>query len=192
MIKDIIIPFITVFMGEMGDKTQLVTLTFATRYNWKVVMAGVFCGTMLLDFLSVCLGNILNRYIEPSYISLIAGVAFLIFALWSIREDSEEEENIRDAKSPFIAVFLTFFLAEMGDKTQLTTLAVSTQYNWLCVWTGAVLGMVLADGIAVFVGMKLGKMINKKLMKILACILFALFGIFYLAQGVKAFLPIGV
>lgn len=189
MIQDFIIPFITVFMGEMGDKTQLVTLTFATRYNWKVVMAGVFCGTLLLDLLSVCLGNILLKYIDAIYITIAAGVAFIIFALWSLHEDKEEEENIKDVKSPFIAVFLTFFLAEMGDKTQLTTLAVSTQYNWFFVWMGAVFGMVMADGIAVFVGMKLGKMINEKLMKIFASILFALFGIYYIVQGAMAFVP---
>lgn len=189
MLKDLLIPLIAVCMGEMGDKTQLVTLTFATRYNWKIVMWGVFCGTLLLDLISVCLGQAVVRFIgHQDYITIAAGIAFVIFAIWNMRPDNEEEEVDEKGKSPFVAIFLTFFLAEMGDKTMLTTITMATQYNPLFVWIGATLGMVAADGLAVFVGMKLGKMIPEKIVKTVATVLFFVFGAYYIFIGLRGIL----
>lgn len=180
------IPLIAVFMGEMGDKTQLVTLAFAARYNWKTVLWGVFCGTLLLDFISVCLGQAAVRFLgHREYITIAAGIAFLFFAVLSFKKEDDEEEKKQKNRSPFMAVFLTFFLAELGDKTMLTTIAMATQYKWYMVWLGAAFGMVIADGLAVFAGMKLGKMIPEKLMKIIACVLFLVFGVYYLYIGIR-------
>ena len=113
----------------------------------------------------------------------MAGIAFIIFALWSLKKENEEEVEDKN-KNPFFAIFMTFFLAEMGDKTMLATVTVATQYNFWFVWLGATLGMVLADGLAIFAGIKLGKLIPEKIMKIIAAVLFFIFGIYYIFMGI--------
>ena len=186
MIKDFLIPLFAVCMGEMGDKTQLVTMAFAARYNPKIVLWGIFCGTLLLDFISVCMGKAAVKFLgHTEYITIAAGIAFLVFALLSFKNEEEEENTEHKGRSPFMAVFLTFFLAEMGDKTMLTTIALATQYKWYMVWLGATFGMVIADGLAVFIGMKLGKMIPHKLVKIIAAVLFLVFGVYYIYIGIR-------
>jgi len=178
-----------IFIAETGDKTQLVALCLATRFNPKIVLAGIFVATLMVHVVSVLLGGGVSKFVPASYISLAAGVAFIIFALWTLRGDSlnqEECDNIQ-GKSPFWLVFTTFFLAELGDKTMLSTITLAAKYPLIPVWLGSTVGMVLADGIAIVIGLMLGKKLPERAIKIGAAIIFLIFGFYNGYQGaVKA------
>jgi putative Ca2+/H+ antiporter (TMEM165/GDT1 family) len=178
-----------IFIAETGDKTQLVALCLASRYNAKIVLSAIFAATLIVHVISVLLGGGVSKFVPASYLSLAAGVAFIIFALWTLRGDSlnqEECDNIQ-GKSPFWLVFTTFFLAELGDKTMLSTVTLAAQYPLIPVWLGSTIGMVLADGIAIVVGLMLGKKLPERAVKIGAAFIFLGFGIFNGYEGaVKA------
>lgn len=172
-----------VFIAETGDKTQLVALCLASRYNAKVVLAGITVATMLVHVISVALGGSVSKFVPQSYLSLAAGVAFIIFALWTLKGDSVEDDACSNAggKSPFWLVFTTFFLAELGDKTMLSTVTLAARYpisSIVWVWLGSTLGMVLSDGIAIVVGQILGKNLPERAVKIGAAVIFFAFGIY--------------
>lgn len=172
-----------VFIAETGDKTQLVALCLASRYNAKIVLAGITVATLLVHVISVALGGSVSKFVPESYLSLAAGVAFIIFALWTLRGDSLDQnecDNIQ-GKSPFWLVFTTFFLAELGDKTMLSTVTLAAKYpiaDIAWVWLGSTLGMVLSDGIAIVIGQMLGKKLPERTVKIGAAVIFFGFGIY--------------
>ncbi len=178
-----------IFIAETGDKTQLVALCLASRYNAKIVLSAIFAATLIVHVISVLLGGGVSKFVPASYLSLAAGVAFIIFALWTLRGDNlskEECDNIQ-GKSPFWLVFTTFFIAELGDKTMLSTVTLAAQYPLIPVWLGSTIGMVLADGIAIVVGLMLGKKLPERAVKIGAAFIFLGFGIFNGYEGaVKA------
>ena len=177
-----------IFVAELGDETQLVALLLATRYKAGVVLAGVCVATLLVHALSVVLGELAGRILPHGWIVLLSGLAFIGFAAWTLRGDQVEEENgrIRRLSSPFLIVAITFFLAELGDKTMLGTVTLATQYPPLQVWVGSTLGMVLSDALAIWVGQALGKRLPERAVKIGAAAIFLAFGLFYLVQGVVA------
>ncbi len=178
-----------IFIAETGDKTQLVALCLASRYNAKIVLSAIFAATLIVHVISVLLGGGVSKFVPASYLSLAAGVAFIIFALWTLRGDSlnqEECDNIQ-GKSPFWLVFTTFFIAELGDKTMLSTVTLAAKYPLIPVWLGSTIGMVLADGIAIVIGLMLGKKLPERAVKIGAAFIFLGFGIFNGYEGaVKA------
>ena len=178
-----------IFIAETGDKTQLVALCLASRYNAKIVLLAIFAATLIVHVISVLLGGGVSKFVPASYLSLAAGVAFIIFALWTLRGDSlnqEECDNIQ-GKSPFWLVFTTFFIAELGDKTMLSTVTLAAKYPLIPVWLGSTIGMVLADGIAIVIGLMLGKKLPERAVKIGAAFIFLGFGIFNGYEGaVKA------
>src|SRR5229473_5458257 len=113
-----------VFIAEMGDKTQLVSLAFASRYSAKIVLSAVFIATLLVHILSVVLGQSAAMVIPRFWVDIAAGVAFIAFGLWTIRGDELKEGELDKPSrfGPFLTVAITFFLAELGDKTMLTTI----------------------------------------------------------------------
>jgi putative Ca2+/H+ antiporter (TMEM165/GDT1 family) len=170
--------------AELGDKTQLLTLTFATRYPvWKVISA-VSAATAVLMGLAVFLGGIINRFIPEFYLQLIAGAVFILFGLWIIFGREKEEEAKADKnKNPFLIVFATFFLAELGDKTQLATLALSAKYGTpFQVWLGATLGMAGINTIAALAGSWIKRFVSEKMIKWLGAAVFILFGLITLVN----------
>ena len=150
---------IFVVLAEMGDKTQLLAMAFATKYNWKTVMAGVFVATVFNHLFAVAVGSYLTEFVPMSTIQLAASISFIIFGLWTIRGDKLEGEDKDRGMSPFWTVAVAFFIAEMGDKTQLATVALAAQFNSLIpVWMGTTTGMMIADGFGVVVGNVLSAM----------------------------------
>jgi putative Ca2+/H+ antiporter (TMEM165/GDT1 family) len=184
------IAFLLVFIAEMGDKTQLVALAFATRFKPLVVMAGVFVATLLIHLFSVALGEMGGAALPTFWINIIAGTAFIGFGLWTIRGDELDDDD--DQKTgrrfgPFLTVGVTFFIAELGDKTMLATVTIASQQNsFAAVWIGSTLGMVLADGLAIVVGKIMGRTLPAGLIKWGAATIFILSG---LVSIVKAFRP---
>ncbi|MDB5079802.1 MAG: hypothetical protein JWP00_1726 [Chloroflexi bacterium] len=175
-----------VFIAELGDKTQLVALAFATRYRPWLVMSAVFAATLVVHLFSVLLGEILGVALPIFWIKILAGVAFIGFGIWTLRGDElGDEEKLKQTRfGPFMTVAVTFFLAELGDKTMLATVTIaSQQQSFVPVWIGSTLGMVLADGLAIIVGAMLGKRLPERAIKIGAAVIFIGSGIFTLAEA---------
>jgi len=176
-----------VFIAEMGDKTQLVALAFATRYAAQTVLVGVFAATLLVHLFSVVLGEIVGLALPAFWVKLLAGVAFLGFGLWTLRGDElGEDERVAERRfGPGVTVAIAFFLAELGDKTMLATVTIaSQQHDFAGVWLGSTLGMVVADGLAIIVGKVLGKQLPEKTIKYGAAAIFIVTGVVTLAEAV--------
>jgi putative Ca2+/H+ antiporter (TMEM165/GDT1 family) len=170
--------FAIITIAELGDKTQLLTMAFATRYRARDVLASVLAASALLMLLAVFVGRVFSELIPASYVQLLAGVLFLLFAFWILFFDvGGGEEGSHYGKTPFLTVFGAFILAETGDKTQLAALALAVKYNALLeVWIGATLGMFVANSIGVVAGNRIKEKLPEKLIKRVAAALFFLFG----------------
>jgi putative Ca2+/H+ antiporter (TMEM165/GDT1 family) len=178
-----------IFVAELGDKSQLMAMTFATRYRMRDVLLGITAATAFVHLISVAVGNAIGGGFEEHqhWITLVAGVVFLGFAAGTLRGDEliEEEASYanRNARSAIILVALAFFVAELGDKTMLATITLATQEGWLGTWIGSTVGMVAADALALVVGAALGKTLPKRVIKYGAAFLFATFGVLLIAEG---------
>ncbi|MEU1984649.1 TMEM165/GDT1 family protein [Nocardia sp. NPDC019395] len=151
-----------VFLAELGDKSQLMALTFALRYRWWVVLGGITAATASVHILSVAIGHFLGAALPTTAIAWFAAVTFLAVGVWTLRElvgdDEEEPAPSRFATAaPFFVVLSAFLLAELGDRTMFATAALATDNNWAAVWLGSTIGMVVADALAIAAGILLGK-----------------------------------
>jgi Ca2+/H+ antiporter, TMEM165/GDT1 family len=176
-----LVSFGVIFVAELGDKSQLMALTFATRFNVWPVIWGITIATAIVHLVSVGIGYGLGVALPTGWISLAAAVAFIIFGLWTLRGDTltedEEDKVNRAGKRAGIAVGTAFFLAELGDKTMLATITLATDYGWFGTWLGSTLGMVAADALAIVIGRALGKRLPERTIAIGASVLFFIFGI---------------
>jgi putative Ca2+/H+ antiporter (TMEM165/GDT1 family) len=167
-----------VVLAEMGDKTQLLAMAFATRYRWQTVMWGVFIATLVNHLFAVLLGSYLTNIVPLHYIQIVASASFILFGLWTLRGDKLNNEDKRFNFNPFWTVAIAFFFAEMGDKTQLATIALATKYSSIIqVWLGTTSGMLVADAIGIIFGIVLGKKIPERAIKWFAALIFIFFGI---------------
>jgi putative Ca2+/H+ antiporter (TMEM165/GDT1 family) len=174
-----------VVLAEMGDKTQLLAMAFASRFRWQTVMWGVFVATAANHLFAVLVGNYLTSIIPLNYIKIAASASFILFGLWTIRGDTLEGEDKRFSFSPFWTVAIAFFIAEMGDKTQLATVALAAEFNTIVpVWIGTTAGMLIADAIGIGVGIVLHKNIPEKKIKWFAALVFIAFGLWGLYEAV--------
>jgi putative Ca2+/H+ antiporter (TMEM165/GDT1 family) len=176
-----------VVLAEMGDKTQLLAMAFATRFRPSLVLWGVLAATAANHLMAVLVGSWLTGIVPMAWIQVAAAVSFILFGLWTIRGDRLEGEDTRFAFSPFWTVFVAFFIAEMGDKTQLATVALAAKYQAVIpTWLGTTAGMMIADAIGIGVGIVLGKRIPERLVKWGAAVIFILFGFWGLHQNLPA------
>ncbi|QLQ09248.1 MAG: TMEM165/GDT1 family protein [Nocardioidaceae bacterium] len=180
---------VVIFVAELGDKSQLMAMTFATRYRARDVLIGITAATAIVHLASVGIGALIgDQFTESQHvISIIAGIAFLFFAAWTLRGDELTEDEANKARNSsglaILAVGTAFFLAELGDKTMLATITLATQEGWLGTWIGSTLGMVAADALAIVVGAVLGKHLPEKTIKYGAAALFAIFGLLLIGDG---------
>jgi putative Ca2+/H+ antiporter (TMEM165/GDT1 family) len=174
---------IFVVLAEMGDKTQLLAMAFACRFRWQTVMWGVFAATVANHLLAVLAGAYLTTFIPLYYVRMAAAASFIFFGLWTLRGDELKGEENRFNFSPFWTVTVAFFFAEMGDKTQLATIALAAKYETIIpVWLGTTTGMLVADAVGIIIGIVLGKRIPERLVKWFAALIFIAFGIVGLAE----------
>jgi putative Ca2+/H+ antiporter (TMEM165/GDT1 family) len=168
-----------VTLAEMGDKTQLLAMAFATRFPARTVLSAVFVATLLNHALAVAAGRLLSNVIPVDVISLVAALSFILFGLWTIRGDTLEGEDAqRPAYGPFLTVAIAFFLAELGDKTQLATISLAVKYsNPIAVLFGTTAGMVVADGIGIIIGIVLGRRLPDALIRLVSAGVFIFFGL---------------
>ncbi|MFI6906871.1 TMEM165/GDT1 family protein [Nonomuraea sp. NPDC050394] len=182
------ISLVAIFVAELGDKSQLMAMTFATRFKAWPVLIGITIATTVVHLLSVAVGGLIGDALPTTAISVAAGVAFLGFALWTLRGDELTEEESKKAqrttRNAIIAVTVAFFLSELGDKTMLATIVLATQHGWLGTWIGSTVGMVAADALAIVVGRILGKHLPEKAIRYGAAAAFAVFGIILLADAI--------
>ncbi|MFF3865933.1 TMEM165/GDT1 family protein [Micromonospora sp. NPDC001898] len=184
----LVVSFGVIFVAELGDKSQLMALTFATRFKTVPVLIGITIATALVHLASVAIGYGLGAALPTGWISLIAGIAFLGFGAWTLRGDKLTEEEKRKAersgKSAIFAVGVAFFLAELGDKTMLATITLATKYGWFGTWLGSTIGMVAADALAIVVGRMLGRHLPERTIRYGAAVLFAICGLWLIFEAV--------
>ncbi len=187
MLKEYLNALFFIFMAEMGDKTQLLAMAFATKYSLHKVLSGVLLGSLLNHGLAVVLGSYLTHIIPLDTIRLFAALAFIVFGLWSLRIEDEEAEGAGTNKfGPVLTVAAAFFIGELGDKTQLTAITLSSKSSYPAfILMGTVTGMVLTSAVGVFVGGRLGKRVPELALKIVSSIIFVTFGLI----GLQGALP---
>ncbi len=168
-----------VFVGEMGDKTQLLALVLAARYRKPVpILLGILVATLFNHALASYLGVFVTGYVSPVVMKWVLATLFIGFGLWILIPDKEEEFKDTHHWGAFLTTVVSFFLAEMGDKTQFATVALGAKYGSpLLVTMGTTLGMMGADGLAVIFGHKFTDKIPMTLVHRIASVLFILFGI---------------
>lgn len=185
----LLLSFGVIFVAEMGDKSQLMALAFAARYKALPVLAGITIATAIVHALSVVVGMSIGAAMPTEVISVVAGLAFLAFGLWTLRGDSLSEDEAakaqRSNRSAVVAASAAFFLAELGDKTMLATVTLATTEGAFGTWVGSTLGMVAADALAIVVGSQLGARMPGRAIKIGAAISFFVFGAILIAEGLN-------
>ncbi len=171
--------FTLVFCAEMGDKTQLIVMAFTARYSWRPVMAAVLAATLANHGLAVALGVLLGGLLPETEMRIVGSLAFIVFGILTLRgEDEDDEDEVRQSRSPFWTVALTFFLGEMGDKTQLAVLTIAAEEGaWLPVLAGSTAAMLIADGLGVVLGAKLRRHVSPERMKKISAFVFIFCGV---------------
>lgn len=180
-----------VALAEIGDKTQLLAFILAARFKRPLpIILGILAATLINHGLAGALGTWITATLGQDTLRWVLGVSFIGMAIWTLIPDQIEEEETQVALrfGVFGATFVTFFLAEMGDKTQIATIALAANYNApLLVVAGTTLGMMIADVPAVFIGNKFADRIPLKLVHAIAAAIFALMGALTLLKVDKLF-----
>lgn len=179
-----------VTLAEMGDKTQLLALLLAARFKrpWPIV-AGILVATLLNHGLAGALGTWITHSLSPEWLRWLLGLSFLGMAVWTLIPDKIEQDEAQIARrwGVFATTCITFFLAEIGDKTQVATIALAAHYQTaLWVVLGTTLGMLLADVPAVFVGDRMSKRLPMRWIHGIAAALFAVLGVITLLADVES------
>lgn len=169
--------FLLVSVAEIGDKTQLLSFILASRFKkpWPII-AGIFVATILNHWLAAILGEYAQGLIPVDYQRWVLAAIFVIFGLWILIPDKDDGLDTKSSFGAFVTTFISFFIAEMGDKTQLATVALGAQYqSSLYVTIGTTLGMLAANVPAVFLGEKILKKLPLKVIRFIASFLFMVF-----------------
>ena len=172
----------TVAVAEMGDRTQLLVLVLAAHYRkpWPI-LAGIFVATLANHALAGFIGARLGMFLTPSRLDAVVGVSMIVMALWALKPDTLDDSSATPHRaSAFVATLIAFFVAEIGDKTQIATMALAAAYPSLAlVVAGTTLGMLVANAPVVFAGHAFSKRLPLKAIHIGASLLFfALGGLF--------------
>ena len=170
-----LIAFGLIFLAELGDKTQLLAIALAARYDGKRVLAGVFLGTFAINLVSVAAGELIGSLVPDHWISIAAGIAFLGFGAWILFDDDEdeEEEEKRTPRKVVLSVAAMIFVAEIGDKTMLAAMTIASHERQLVsVWLGASTGMFCAIAIGAGIGSILGRRLPERPIRIIAAVAF--------------------
>ncbi|MFH1221881.1 MAG: TMEM165/GDT1 family protein [Candidatus Micrarchaeota archaeon] len=176
MLEDILIPFFTIALAEIGDKTQLAVLTLSSRTNEHgKLLLGVMAAFVLSTALAVIFGDLISLYVPIVYVKIIAGLAFIYFGITTFL--NHEKEAAVELKDPFTSAFTLVFISEMGDKTQLGAALFATRFNPIFVFIGSVAALFVLSAAAIYVGKFLATKINRKLISQAGAILFVILGL---------------
>ncbi len=185
--ESLLVSVSTVAIAEMGDRTQLLSLMLAAHYRrpWPI-LAGVVCATLVNHSLAGVIGIRLGRFLTPTMLDAVVGVSMIGMALWALKPDTLTEDAARvSGASAFLATAVAFFIAEIGDKTQIATVALAAAYsNLIAVVAGTTAGMVLANTPVVFLGKAFSDRLPLKAMHYVASSLFLVLGAVFLFRAV--------
>ena len=176
-----------VSLAELGDKTQLLAMLLAARFHrpWTI-LAGILAATAANHALAASVGDLVGDILKAAWAHWVLGLGFLVFAAWSLIPDKVEEEDRsqRGARGVFVTTAIAFFLAEMGDKTQVATLALAARFHSiLAVAAGTTLGMMIANGPAVFISRAAAHRIPFGALRVLAALAYAALGVWTIVKG---------
>ena len=178
----------TVALAEMGDRTQLLSLMLAARYRrpWPI-LAGVLCATLANHAAAGFLGARLGRFLTPTLLDATVGVSMLAMALWALRPDTLQEAAAGPGRaSAFLATLIAFFIAEIGDKTQIATVALAAAYpNLVAVIAGTTAGMLLANAPVVFLGKAFAERLPLKTLHYAASAIFVVLGVVFIVRALR-------
>jgi putative Ca2+/H+ antiporter (TMEM165/GDT1 family) len=174
-----------VTLAEMGDKTQLLSFVLAAKLKRPgPIIAGIFVATLANHFMAAAVGAWLATLVAPTTLKWIVALSFFAFAGWALVPDQFDGNKEYSSRSAFVTTVVAFFFVEMGDKTQLATVALAAKYSSLtAVVIGTTLGMLVANAPAVWLGEKLAHRINMAVMRWIAAGLFVLLGVLTLVAG---------
>ncbi|MFF0541503.1 TMEM165/GDT1 family protein [Nocardia thailandica] len=182
MIATIALSFGVLFLAELGDKSQLMALTFSLRYRWWVVLSGITLASVAVNLIAAGVGHFLGTALPADAIAVVTALTLLVVSLWTLREASGPAEEADDdapaapkARNALLVIVSAFTLAELGDRTMFAAAALASSNNWLAVWIGSVAGMVAAGGLAIAVGKLAGRHIPERLIAFCSGLLFLFF-----------------
>lgn len=178
----------TVAIGEIGDKTQLLAIVLVAKFRkpWPII-AGIFCATILNHLAAATLGYLVSDWLSGVGFRLAVGVAFLAMAGWTLIPDkADDEESLRTRGGVFLTTLVSFFIVEIGDKTQIATSLLAARYHQIAlVAAGTTLGMLVADVPAVLLGEAATRVVPLKYVRIAAAIIFAVIGVWVVLSALK-------
>jgi putative Ca2+/H+ antiporter (TMEM165/GDT1 family) len=190
------VSFGVVFVAELGDKSQLITIALSSRYRWTVILAGITIAGLVMHGLAVLVGGTVQEVVPERVLQLAAALAFFVFGLLNLRrpppsaeaeEEAEAAELVERAgrarRNAVLGIAVAFSAAEFGDKTQLATLTLASTWNPVGVWLGATAGMSTANLLGLGIGVLLGKHLPERTMQVGASVLFFVFGAVLLLQA---------
>lgn len=190
--QTVIQAFLLIFMAELGDKSMLLAMTFATRFPLKQVIPGIFLGILANHGIAVLIGSQAGRLLPTAIIAPLSGLLFLIFALTNLKTEDEEEEVQQTSNRIWLAVAAAFFIGEFGDKTQISAMTLASQEPALLVLLGTVTAMMCTSLLSIVLGTKLGEKIPEFQMRIASGLVFLFFGLTKLREVLAPALWIGV
>jgi Ca2+/H+ antiporter, TMEM165/GDT1 family len=182
-VGDVATAFVVVFLAELGDKTQLVALTLGGRYPAKRVLPALAGAIAVLQAISVTAGALVSRALPDRAVAIGAGVLFLGFAVWTWRSADEADREPAAARGGLLGVATAFFVAELGDKTMLTTAGLAADRGAVPVWIGSFAAMLSATALAVLAGRSLSQRVDPARLRRLGAVAFAIVGIVMLASA---------
>lgn len=182
------ITFCIILLAEIGDKTQLVSLALGIRGKALRVIIGVLLGASAVNLISVTLGNAFGKAVPLPYVQMLAGLLFLAFGFTYFRGNPNDESKAgqKDIAANPLKVAAMFFIAEIGDKTMLTTAALSAQHNPVTVWTGSTAALTTSAAIVVGFGTYFGRKLPIRTIRFAAATLFVIFGLITIGQAIFA------
>jgi putative Ca2+/H+ antiporter (TMEM165/GDT1 family) len=183
----LLVSTIVVALAEMGDKTQLLSFVLAARLKRKgAICLGILVATLANHFLAGYAGVFLATFVSPAVLKWGIAIAFLAFGAWALKPDTFEQKRELSKQGVFLTTAVAFFLVEMGDKTQLATVALAARYHTLiAVVLGTTAGMMIANVPAVWLGETLARRVNMRLLRWLAAALFFLLAILTIVASGK-------
>lgn len=186
-VQAFLVSFGVIFVAELGDKSQLMAMAFSARFKPLPILVGITIATAVVHAFSVIGGALLGAALPTDTINVVAGIAFLGFAAWTLRGDELDDDEAARVevtnRSAVVAAGGAFFLAELGDKTMLATVTLATTNGLFGTWLGSTLGMVAADALAIGVGALLGTRLPERSIRIGAAVLFVVFGVALIVEG---------
>ncbi|MGB9716805.1 MAG: TMEM165/GDT1 family protein [Thermodesulfovibrionales bacterium] len=182
MLQDIFIPFLTIALAELGDKTQLAVLCLSSKTKKYVqLLLGITIAFVITDGLAILLGNFITNYVSIKYLKIVSGGIFIFFGIFILLSNKEEEAQC-ELRQPFSSAFFLIFVSEIGDKTQIASGLFATQYNPFMVFLGVISALTVLSVMAIYLGRFIVTKINKRLISTIAGIVFVLLGISFFSD----------